>query len=168
MDTLLLNANAQPVNLLPLSTLTWQEAVRYLVLDKVTVLSWYDEWIVRSASWQTRVPAVMILKEYQKPKTVARLSKQNVFLRDLYICQYCGNTCSRQTATVDHVLPKSFGGKSSWTNLTTACKLCNTTKSNNKKIKPAILPHKPDFWELAEKRKRMGFKIAHPSWSDYI
>jgi 5-methylcytosine-specific restriction endonuclease McrA len=168
MSTLVLNADAQPTSLLPLSVVDWQEAIRYLVLDKVSVMSWYDDWIVHSASWSTRVPAVIMLKEYQKPKHYARLSKRNVFLRDLYKCQYCGADCNGTDATLDHVLPLSKGGKSVWTNLTTACKPCNYRKANQTKIKPKSLPHKPDFWELAEKRRQMGFHYCHPSWADYL
>ena len=68
MSTLLLNADMQPVSLLPLSVVDWQEAVRYMVLEKAEVLEWYDDWVVHSAHWETRVPAVLMLKEYQKPK----------------------------------------------------------------------------------------------------
>ena len=63
---LILNADASPISVLPLSTIPWEEAIRYLVTDKATVLEWHDDWIVRSERWSTRVPAVMILKEYQK------------------------------------------------------------------------------------------------------
>ena len=118
---LLLNADMQPVSLLPLSTVDWQEAIRYMVLDKVEVLSWHDDWIVHSAVWETRVPAVIMLKEYQRPKHTMRLSKRNVFLRDQYECQYCGVEVTEQTATLDHVHPVSKGGKTSWENSTTAC-----------------------------------------------
>lgn len=167
-STLLLNADAQPTSLLPLSTVDWQEAIRYLVLDKVTVMSWYEDWVVRSERWSTRVPAVIMLKEYQKPKNYARLSKRNVFLRDLYVCQYCGVDCKPAEATLDHVLPSSLGGKSVWNNLTTACKPCNYRKANHTKMKPNVQPYKPDFWELSEKRRTMGFQYAHPSWADYL
>lgn len=78
MSTLLLNADASPVSLLPLSTLCWQDAIKYLVSEKATVLEWYEDWIVRSERWSTRVPAVMILKEYQKKKSYVRFSKTNV------------------------------------------------------------------------------------------
>jgi hypothetical protein len=63
MTTLVLNADAQPTSLLPLSVVDWREAIRYLVLDKVSVMAWYDDWIVHSANWSTRVPAVIMLKE---------------------------------------------------------------------------------------------------------
>lgn len=168
MTTLVLNADAQPVSLLPLSTVDWQEAIRYLVLDKVTVMSWYDDWIVRSANWSTRVPAVIMLKEYQKPKNIARLNKKNVFLRDGYTCQYCNDEVTDQTATLDHVHPVSKGGKSNWLNLTTACKPCNYMKAAHTKMKPKVVPHKPDYWELAEKRRQRGYHINHPSWEFFL
>ena len=169
MTTLVLNADAQPTSLLPLSVVDWQEAIRYLVLDKVNVMSWYDDWVVHSASWSTRVPAVIMLKEYQKPKQYARLSKRNVFLRDLYICQYCSGDCKASDATLDHVQPLSAGGKSSWTNIATACKPCNYRKAAHVgKMKPKQAPYKPHFWDLVEKRKKKGFHLHHPSWNVYL
>lgn len=168
MSTLLLNADAQPVSLLPLSTITWEEAIKYMVLEKARVVEWYDDWIVRSASWQTRVPAIMMLVEYQKPKANVRVSRTNVYLRDGYKCQYCGTDITDTSGTLDHVLPLSRGGKSNWTNLTTACKPCNWRKSDKVGMKPKHLPHKPDYWELAHKRKERGYHISHPSWHNYI
>jgi hypothetical protein len=79
MSTLLLNADMQPLSFLPLSTVDWQEAIRYMVLDKATVLEWHDDWIVRSARWETRVPAVIMLRDYQKPKATVRLPKEIYF-----------------------------------------------------------------------------------------
>lgn len=167
-NTLLLNADAQPVSLLPLSVVDWQEAIRYLVLDKVEVLEWYEDWIVRSANWSTRVPAVIMLKEYQKPKNSTKLSKRNIFLRDEYVCQYCGTDIHESEATLDHVHPVSLGGKTTWENSTTACKPCNYRKAANTKVRPKRIPYKPHFWELVEKRKKRGFLIRHPSWKDYL
>ena len=168
MSTLLLNADMQPVSLLPLSIVDWQEAVRYLVLDKVEVLEWHDDWIIHSANWETRVPAVIMLREYQKPKHTMRLSKRNVFLRDEYVCQYCDTKVTDQTATLDHVHPVSKGGKTTWENSTTACKPCNYKKAATDKFKPRNKPYKPHFWDLVEKRKRRGFHLQHPSWANYL
>ena len=106
-NTLLLNTDAQPVSYLPLSTLNWQDAIKYMVLEKAHVLSWYDSWTVRSARWETQVPAVMMLYDRQKPKSTVRFSKGNLFLRDGWQCQYCGCEVDRKSATVDHVLPVS-------------------------------------------------------------
>ncbi len=167
-DTLLLNSDAQPVSVLPLSVISWQEAIKYMVLEKASVLSWYDNWIVHSAHWETRVPSVIMLKEYTKPKTTVRYSKANVFLRDLYTCQYCGTDVNKKTATLDHVLPVSHGGKSVFENSVTACSPCNARKGNNKKILPKIKPHKPTYWELAEKRKELDFPLRHPDWAMFL
>jgi 5-methylcytosine-specific restriction endonuclease McrA len=168
MTTLLLNADMQPISLLPLSIVDWQEAIRYMVLEKAEVLEWYDDWIVHSANWETRVPAILLLKEYQKPKHTMRLSKRNVFLRDEYTCQYCGTSVNDQAATLDHVHPVSKGGKTTWENSTTACKTCNYRKAASTKMKPKVAPYKPSFWDLVGKRKKRGYHIHHPSWAQYL
>jgi len=167
-ECLLLNADASPATFIPLSTVDWQEAIRYMVLDKVTVVEWHEDWIIRSNHWETKVPAIIMLKEYHKKKNSIRYSKLNVFLRDEYECQYCGIEVSKRTATLDHVLPVSHGGKSTWENSTTSCGRCNSTKGNNKKIKPHNVPYKPSYWELLDKRKKMPFEVRHSSWIQFL
>jgi 5-methylcytosine-specific restriction endonuclease McrA len=139
-----------------------------MVLEKATVLEFYEDWIVHSASWQTQVPAVMILREYEKRKATIRYSKQNVFLRDNYECQYCGDDVSKKTATLDHVLPVSHGGKTTFENTVTACGPCNAAKGNNKKIVPVKKPYKPNYFQLVEKRKNQKWDMQHPSWANYL
>ena len=167
-DTLVLNADGLPVSYLPLSTIQWKEAVTYLWLDKVTVLDWYDDWVVRSSSWETRVPAVIMLKDMMKRKKTPRFSKTNVFLRDLHHCQYCNTLFPKSVLTMDHVLPISHGGKTSWENIVTACSPCNAKKGNDKRIKPKITPYQPDYYELVNKRKQLEFDIRHPSWEVWL
>jgi len=166
--TLLLNADASPISVIPLSVISWEEAIQKMVADKATVLEWYDNWVVHSATWETRVPAVMILKEYQKKKTGVRFSKQNVFLRDSYVCQYCGDSVTGRTATLDHVLPVSLGGKTTFENTCCACAHCNANKGNDRKIVPKVKPIKPTYFQLVDKRKKMKFDLRHPSWAAYL
>jgi 5-methylcytosine-specific restriction endonuclease McrA len=168
MSTLMLNADGSPISYLPLSVISWEEAIKYMVLDKATVLEFHDNWIVHSENWQTAVPSVMILKEYEKRKTSIRYSKHNVFLRDGYECQYCGTDVSRKTATLDHVLPVSHGGKTTFENTTTACADCNANKGNNKKIVPKAKPYKPNYFQLVEKRKKLQWDVPHPAWKNYL
>lgn len=167
-DCLLLNADGAPVSLLPLSVIDWQEAIKYLVLEKATPVAWHDNWVVNSMNWSTQVPAVLMLTEYMKPKTTIRFSKANVFLRDGYKCQYCGTHLEKKDCTLDHVLPTSKGGTTAWENSVTACSPCNAGKGNNHKIVPKYKPHKPDYWELVNKRKKLEFNIRHESWRDYL
>jgi 5-methylcytosine-specific restriction endonuclease McrA len=167
VDTLLLNKDASPISMLPLSAVSWQEAIKYMCLDRVTVLEWYDDWIVRSSSWETRVPAVMMVKDYVKQKTYPRFSKFNVTLRDRFECQYCGTDVTTKSVTMDHVYPISRGGKTCWENIVAACGPCNANKGS-KLIKPRREPYQPTYYELVNIRKELPFTIKHPSWEDYI
>ena len=167
-STLLLNADGAPISWLPLSTISWEEAIKFMVLEKATVLDFYDNWVVHSANWETQVPAVMILRDYEKRKTAIRYSKHNVFLRDGYTCQYCGDDVSRKTATLDHVLPVSHGGKTTFENTVCACATCNANKGNDKKIVPKHKPVKPTYYQLVDRRRQQKWDIPHPSWANYL
>jgi 5-methylcytosine-specific restriction endonuclease McrA len=166
--TLLLNADAQPVSYLPLSAIQWKEAITYLWLDKVTVLEWYDDWMVRSESWETKVPAVIMLKDMQRRRLRPRFSKIHLYVRDLYTCQYCNTPYTKHNLTLDHVVPISKGGKTSWTNIVAACGPCNSRKGNKTHMKPIKTPYAPDYYELVNKRKQLDMQIAHPSWEAYL
>ena len=166
--TLLLNSDCSPVSFLPLSVLSWQESITQMYLDKASVIEWHDDWYVRSSTWKTQVPAVMILKKYEKIRNTVRFSKNNVFLRDGYLCQYCGHKVNKKTATLDHVLPSSLGGKTNYENCVCACITCNGKKGNDARIKPSRKPVKPSYYYLVDQRKRLPFEIAHPSWYAYL
>lgn len=166
--TLLLNADGMPVSYMPLSTLTWEDAIKYMVLNKADVLLYHDSWIVHSANWETQVPSVMMLREYMKPKTSIRFSRSNVYLRDNYKCQYCGTHVDRKEATLDHVLPFSKGGKTVWDNCVTACGPCNAAKADKLGWKPKNKPYKPEYFELVNKRKQQGIQVKYDEWMQFI
>ena len=170
MDTLVLNADGLPVSYIPLSAVQWREAILYMYHDKCNVLEWYDDWMVHSASWETKVPAVIMLKEYLRNTRTVRFSKSNVYLRDQYSCCYCGDDLNRREATLDHVLPVSRGGKTVWTNIVTACAPCNTRKGNKTgpQWRPAYKPYEPGYYELVRKRKQLPFDVKHPSWHQWL
>jgi len=168
MDTLVLNADGLPLNYLPLSTINWQESIRYMVLDKASVIEWHDNWIVRSVNWETFVPSIIMLREYMKPKHTVRFSKGNVFLRDNYVCQYCGKSLQKKDCTLDHVQPVSQGGRTVFDNTVTACTPCNAAKGSDTRMKPKIKPYKPAYFELVNKRRSTPFNVRHPNWLNYI
>ncbi len=167
MDTLVLNADGNPLSLLPISAVAWQDAIKYLWMDRVRVLDWYDDWIVSSTSWETKVPAVMMVKDYIKSNRTPRFSKYNVSLRDNYECQYCGINLVNRDITMDHVIPVVRGGKTSWDNIVASCGPCNHIKSDQI-IKPRKLPYQPTYYELVNKRKSYPMKVPHGSWRTYI
>jgi len=168
-DVLVLNADAQPYSVLPLSTITWQESIKYIALDRVRVLEWYDDWIVSSPSWETKVPAVVMVKEYIKKNAKVRFSNYNMFLRDQFTCQYCDEQLPhRNKCTVDHVIPISKGGRTNWENCVTACSPCNGRKGNKTIMKPRRMPYKPTYYDLVKNKKFLQHKIKHDSWHNYI
>ena len=167
-DTLVLNKDGQPVSLLPPSTIQWKEAITYLWLDKVHVLEWYDDWVVSSPSWETKVPAVVLVKKYIKKNTSVRLSRFNVLLRDSFECQYCDDILTRSDATLDHVIPRSLGGKTSWTNIVASCGSCNVLKGNKISMKPRNYPYKPTYYDLIKNKELLDISVRHESWNNFI
>ena len=138
-------------------------------LDKITVLDEYNDWHVHSAKCTFAVPALAVTREYFNFDKIIACTKENVFLRDLYKCQYCYDTFSTSELTWDHVLPRSHGGKTEWTNVVTACCNCNHQKGSNHQIVPVIKPVRPDYWQLAHHDHVINKReIKHDSWRDYI
>jgi len=166
-DCLLLNADHNPISVLPLSIIGWQHAVKLMFLERVVVLEEYDDWIIRSARSAIHVPAVAVTKEYFNIKKMVKFSRSNLFLRDLYQCQYCGDTFSSSQLTLDHVIPRTMGGKTNWMNAVTACKPCNSKKSD-KLMKPLHAPYKPDYYKLVKAWENVPFHVKHPSWNQYL
>ena len=86
---LVLNADFRPLSYYPLSIWCWQDAIKAVFLDRVNILSEY-ETLVRSPSFEMRLPSVVSLKSYVKPTRFPAFTRFNVFLRDRFTCQYCG------------------------------------------------------------------------------
>ena len=75
------------------------------------------------------VPRVLLLNDYNRvPRAPLRLSRRHVYMRDEYTCQYCGTRPGVKDLNLDHVLPRSRGGRSTWENLVTSCRPCNLRK----------------------------------------
>lgn len=122
---LVLNASYEPLQIV-----SWQRALQLLFQGKVEVVE-DSEKEVRSVRITIRIPAVLRLLEYiplKKKKQIVRFSRINVFMRDQYTCQYCGECSSKSHLTLDHVIPVVQGGGKSWENIVTACKACNQKK----------------------------------------
>ena len=121
---LVLNADYRPLSYYPLSLWSWQDSIKSVFLDRVSIVSYYDRQI-RSPSFSMKLPSVIALKSYIRPQSNPNFTRFNVFLRDKFSCQYCG---SKNELTFDHLLPRSKGGKTNWDNVVTACSSCNVKK----------------------------------------
>jgi 5-methylcytosine-specific restriction endonuclease McrA len=166
-DVLLLNSDFNPVSVLPLSVISWQHAIKLHFLDRIIVIEEYQDWVIRSEHLSMCVPSVCVTKDYFKFKKSAKFSRSNLFLRDMYQCQYCGDVLEFRDLTLDHVIPRSRGGKTSWENSVTACRSCNHSKGD-KNWKPMREPFKPDHFHLINKWKSRPVQVKHPSWYQYL
>lgn len=166
--TLVLNADAQPVSIVPLSTVHWQDAIRIIYLDRATVLEEYDLWVVRSPSVQMRMPSVIMLRDYQQHNGKVEFSRYNVILRDNYACQYCGGKFQFDELTFDHVVPRREKGQTNWDNIVSACYPCNQEKAHHSKMKPKRAPKRPTYWRLADNRKKRPITVPDKSWELYL
>jgi len=175
-DCLLLNANGMPLSLVPLSVVTWQVAIRLLVTDKVRVLKEYDDWVVHSQHIDMKVPSIIIMTEQVKWAKTLKYSRNNVYLRDDFTCQLQTTSRCRENGgqtklvnlTLDHVVPKSQGGKTTWTNVCTSCKDCNSDKGDDATIVPKKMPKKPTYYEILAKRKLLPIHIKDEEWKYYV
>ena len=165
---LVLNADFRPLSYYPLSLWCWQDAVKSVFLERVSIVSNYKRK-VKSPSFEMSLPSVIALKSFVKPSEHPNFTRFNVFLRDKFTCQYCG---AKKDLTFDHLLPKSKGGITDWENVITACSKCNTSKGN-KTLKEAKLLSKRQTFEpsisfLQEKIKKYPPNYLHEDWRDYL
>ncbi|MCR9081748.1 MAG: HNH endonuclease [Cyclobacteriaceae bacterium] len=129
----------------PVAVVSAQKAIVLTLLEKATMLSTYELLQIRTISRSFEYPAVIRLNQYKSiPYRGVMLNRANLFRRDNGECQYCGSV---KHLTIDHVVPRSKGGKTSWTNLVTACNRCNVNKGNKTPEEAGmplkILPFKP-------------------------
>lgn len=154
-----------------------RRAFSILVREHAKVIHWqegdfrvhsFTEWIafssahpaidrgrsVRTVNLQIRIPRILLLEEYDRlPMKEIKFTRQNLFERDRYTCQYCGNVFSHRSLNLDHVIPRDRGGRTTWENIVTSCLKCNTRKGNR-------LPH--------EAGVRLRRKPTRPKYRPFI
>ena len=165
---LVLNADFRPLSYYPLSLWCWQDAVKSVFLNRLTIVSTYQKK-VRSPSFEMHLPSVIALKSFIKPSEHPNFTRFNVFLRDKFACQYCGD---KRDLTFDHLLPKSKGGVTDCENVVTACSSCNVKKGvrlySRSGMKLNIMPYRPTLEDLHQNGRNFPPNFLHESWMDYL
>jgi 5-methylcytosine-specific restriction endonuclease McrA len=96
----------------------------------------------------------------------------NVFLRDRWQCQYCGDHFKTHELTFDHIIPRSRGGRTSWDNIVAACQCCNRRKGNKLPHEidmfPINVPRVPSIFELQDSGRMFPPNFLHESWGDFL
>ena len=123
MKTLKLDLTYRPVGVIDCL-----EALVLCIVGKATAVEEYDSE-VNSPSVSFKIPSVIVLKNVVKfINQGLRPTRNNIIWRDHGKCQYCANNFALSELTLDHVVPRSRGGKNTWTNLVACCKKCNQAK----------------------------------------
>ncbi|MEE9140675.1 MAG: HNH endonuclease [Alphaproteobacteria bacterium] len=168
---LVLNADFRPLSYFPLSLCSWQEAIKAVFLERVNIVSEYDR-AVHSPSIEMMLPSVISLKAYVPAARRAPFTRFNVFLRDRFTCQYCGDGFPGHHLTFDHIVPRSRGGWTTWENVVTACETCNLRKgsrlTHEARMFPANMPRRPTPHQLQHNGRAYPPNYLHVSWRDFL
>ena len=166
---LVLNQNYEPLNVC-----SWKRAFVLVAVAKAEVLEFGRHAIQTAAATYPRPSVIRLLHLVRRPRSVIKLTRREVFIRDKYTCQYCGQRV--RDLTVDHVMPKHRGGRHSWDNLVSACKACNHRKGGKTPeearmalLKPARAPQVPyhyGIYQRANGRIDQGWLKFVPGLAD--
>lgn len=186
---LVLNRLWQPVNIVGVrrafSLLCQGNAQIINTTDGSFTTMEFDEWIdfslenppsdaqgcIKTVRFRLRVPPVVLLRFFDRvPVKEVRFNRYSVFERDDHVCQYCGREYSESELTLDHVIPREKGGRTSWENIVTSCIYCNSEKANR-------LPHQAGMRLLrkpARPKSRSFSQIVteasdlQPDWAHFV
>ena len=158
---LLLNSTYEPLNVINV-----KRALRLLLTDKADSLE-QDGDIIRAAHWEIKIPTVVRLSYFVKrPIQRVKFTKGSVLMRDDFRCQYCGER--ERDLTLDHIIPKTNGGQTIWTNVVACCKKCNSDKGGQSLkesgMKLLKQPKEPRFLPYL----RMVKQTRYESWDKYL
>ncbi|MCV9386777.1 HNH endonuclease [Reichenbachiella ulvae] len=150
----------------PLAICSVNRAFLLVFLEKAELLEADQEEAIHTVDATFEKPTVIKINRYiNVPYRGVVLTRQNLFKRDNNCCQYCG---SRENLTIDHLIPRSRGGRSVWDNLVTACKHCNAKKGDmtpdQAGLKLARLPYRPTY--IMFLRNSMG--DMRKEWLNYL
>lgn len=142
MRTLLLDCNYFPVKII-----SWQKAMILFLTNRAEIVDHYEDKLIRSVRSSYKLPKILRLFQTHKISQNVKFTRMNVFHRDHFQCQYCEIRLPPHELTFDHVIPVCQNGKTSWENVVTCCKECNT-KKGSKSLKEARMkllkaPKKP-------------------------
>jgi len=143
---LVLNSSYEPINVCA------ARRALVLVLKGVAAAEEHSIGHVHSARHAIRVPSVIRLLEYRRiPHQTRALSRKNILMRDRYTCQYCHKTLNSSELTLDHVIPRSRAGETTWENLVACCHPCNNRKGSRTPEEAGMpllfLPYVPSRFE---------------------
>lgn len=169
-NVLVLNQDYRPLNIFPLQFITAQRAIRSIFNGLSHVVAEYDEYI-KTPNHKIKFPAIIARNQYLKRERVAILNRETLYYRDNCHCAYTGKKISLREATIDHVIPRSKGGKHVWENVVIASPAANFAKSDSLPVgewEPRFKPFKPTHGQILKMRRKFPINIYHESWVIFL
>lgn len=167
-QTLVLNASYEPLKIVE-----WQRAITLWARGKVEIVASYDRDL-RSVSFTMKLPSVVRLLRFVRVRgreDVVPFTRSNIYARDSYTCQYCGDAFADRDLTFDHVVPSAQGGTKGWENIVTACVPCNRKKGARTPAEAGMTllrhPVKPKK-QATLLRVSIGMRTPPASWMDFL
>jgi 5-methylcytosine-specific restriction endonuclease McrA len=178
---LVLNRNYQPVNITTVRrafVLLYQGIAQ--AIDREMRVFDFDSWaelsaeleedVIHTVSRTIRAPRVIVLQVYDRfPRARVRFSRQNIYLRDGLTCQYCQQRLPRSELNLDHVIPRSRGGRTTWENVVCSCIACNVRKGGRTPQEAGMrlmkTPTRPRWSPFA---KELGGRLLHEDWRPFL
>lgn len=162
--TLMINTDYSPLDFID------EVAAVVLVWEgKAEPVSFWPGESIRSACDEFEVPAIIrLLSRVKRPHRPPRFTRRVLFNRDGWKCVYCGKKLTALDATVDHIVPRSHGGRTSWKNCVTSCKPCNKRKADRTPaeagMRLGVVPKNPNPYHIWDRVHREDY---HPDWEMY-
>lgn len=125
---------------------------------------------LKSVSIRFRVPKVILLLFFDRlPRKEVKLSRQSVFERDQFTCQYCNQKFNRDELNLDHVIPRDQGGQTTWENIVCSCIRCNSKKGNRTPLEAGMrLQKKPQRPKWKPLLHVYHHRIPEESWKQFL
>lgn len=185
LPTLVLNKSWIPISITPV-----HKAISKTMLGLAMVLNvdsfalhTFEEWMhidvsdtdkfIRTPKTRIKVPEIIVLTEYERfPLREVRLTRRNLLIRDNYTCQYTGQKITYENGTIDHVIPRSRGGKSTWSNLVMCCLEVNARKADRTPEEAGLRllkkPDKPKWSPIFARFARLATTNVPKSWLKFV
>lgn len=166
-SVLVLNQNYEPLHVCNV-----RRAVVLVERGKAEVIDRLDraKALLRTVSGDYDVPSVIRMVYFiRRPRPVMRLSRREVFNRDRFMCQYCGRRTALKDLTLDHVVPRFRGGRHTWENLVSACRVCNHRKAGRTPREARMtLRSKPRRPRVTPINLFGQYLESQPGWAPFI
>lgn len=167
---LLLNANHDV-----LSVIDFKRCMKLMFRNKIRVHKSFDGiQLTLTKDQKILLPSIVVLTEfkniYGKVRRVVDITKKNILIRDDFKCAYCGKHITGANGTIDHIMPKSRGGKHTWLNVIASCKPCNNKKDNKTPseagMRLLVQPRVPRLREIMLKRYVVDDR--YEAWKEFV